>query len=565
MSTQQENGSDDSLPEIPMSDTPAVGVTEGESVVGPMKGNSAVPADSPVEPIVMSDAQFQAGPRDEAPVVEMAEEVVRREPEVLKDNPLAEQTHPTSEPFGDKHAKKFDPVELLQLFALPPKQFNELVESLPNVKLDGDDPKLHWLNVLENATGFFHQGGAFQKTLEDEEALWRQSIKNGVDELRAGRPRFGDSTDPSNLLTGERAALKLSASLGLGAITQIPLVHTGIWVSIKAPSEAELLELERRIVTEKTILGRSTNGLIYSNVSVYHANFIINLALQNVYDSSFKDINPQTLKETILLTDLPALIWGLACTIWPNGYPYEQPCSSGIECAHVFKAVLNLSKLLWTNNRALSDVQKRHMAKRGAKVVGIEDIKAYQQLHGYHQFASFTMGEQEVGVELKVPSLNDYVVSGMEWVDAIVNNTDNAFGTQMSDQERNDYIITQSKATGMRQYAHWVDRLILPDEGGIIADGKTIEQSLDMMSTDGALQVDFFDKVGAFIDKTTIALIALPRETCPKCKAPQRDPNQVANPNAKVQHPHLVPINMSQVFFTQLGQRRYKVQVRSLS
>lgn len=525
-------------------------------------------------PIAMDDAVATAEPVaepvsapavTETPAVEMDESLGKRVPEVLMDNVLCDQTHSTSEPWTAKLARKFDPNELIHLMALPPDKFNDLIESLPNAKLDGDDPKLQWLNVLENAAQYFMQGGVFQKPLQEEGSLWRQGIKNGVDDLRAGRPRFGDSSDPGNILTGERAALKLSAAMGLGAITQIPLVHTGIWVSIKAPAEAELLELERRIMTEKTILGRSTNGLVFSNVSVYHANFIINLALQNVYDSSFKDINPQVLKETILLTDLPALIWGLACTIWPNGYPYEQPCSSGIECAHVFKQLLNLSKLLWTNNRALSDLQKRHMAKRGAKVVGAEDIKAYQQGHVYHQNASFTLGEAEVGIELKVPTLNDYVVSGMEWVDSIVNNTDSSFGTQMSDQERNDYIVNQSKATGMRQYAHWIDRIVFPNDGGIIADAKTIEQSLDLLSTDSNLQTDFFEKVGAFIDKTTVALIALPREVCPKCQHPQRDPSQLANPDAKVQHPHLVPINMGQVFFILLGQRRYKVQVRSLS
>ena len=523
---------------------------------------ATVPAPGPElqEPTVTAEAtpSVEAAATKPAPTSEETSLPPKPEEKLdrLPPNEHAEMSADTSSPLTEKNKKPFDAYEKINLLCVPVEEFNTAIDAIPNLDLTNSEEGQHWLESVQQAQIFLMRGGAFEKALGRDTGLWRQGVKHGTDDLKAGRPRFGENPDPANLLTGERAVLKLSSVMGLGAIVQIPLWHTGIWISLKAPSEAELLELDRRIALEKIALGRLTSGLVFSNSSVYTNSYVINLALSRVYDATIKDISLQSLKDTIKLTDLPTLIWGLACTIWPNGYPYEQACvANPANCQYVMSELLNLTKLSWTDNRALTEYQQNHMTNRNSKITP-EQLKRYQEEHDFNKKRVFTLHDDAVSVELKVPTLSEYELSGFSWVEGIVNRTDEAFSTPMSDTERNEYIVNQGKATAMRQYGHWIDRLVLANDGGIIADRSTIEQVINALSADGQVQTEFFDNVGKFIDNTTISMIAVPRYECPKCHKDTRPDSQA--------HPHLVPLDVGSLFFTLLGLRSYKVRQRSV-
>jgi hypothetical protein len=459
-----------------------------------------------------------------------------------------------SSPLTDKIKAKFDGFETISLLNCPTDVFAEIMDQIPNLDLASSEDGQKWVALLDEARQYNYRGNALMDALTRKDSMWRQSVKNGVEELRAGRPRLGDNTDPANRLTGERAVLKMQAVLGLGAIVQIPLWHSGIWLSLKAPSEAELLELERRIAMEKVALGRYTNGLIFSSTAVYTNMFLVNLALSKVYDATVKDISADALKKIIKLSDLPTLIWALAGTVWPNGYPYKQPClADPANCTHVMEELLNISKLSFTDNRAFTESQCKHMSNRNAKHTP-EALAKYQEDFKFQDGRTFEMADGAVAVDLRVPTLADYEESGYDWVDSIVNNTDSAFGTAMTDNERNAYIVNQGKATALRQYGHWIERLVLAGDGGIIEDRQSIDQSVTALSANGAVQEEFLDGIRKYIDSTTVSLIAVPRYECPSC-------HKDANPEDK-KHPHLVPLDVARVFFTQLGQRSFKVTSR---
>jgi hypothetical protein len=513
---------------------------------------------APAERVYVADTVPTPVPVPDPVVVDhyAAPAAAREKIDPLPANPHAEMVsgHPSG-PLTDKQKAKFAAFERLGLIAVPVSVFNEVVDKLPNINIAESESGQAWLELVGEAQAYLVGGDAFSKPLE--KGLWRQKVKNGAEELSGGYPRFGDNTDPNNLLSGERGTMRMTALLGLGANVQVPLWHTGIWVSMKAPSESELLELERRIATEKVALGRYTNGLVFSNASVYSNMFVINLALSRVYDASVKDISVQSLKDTIKLSDMQTLIWAMACTIWPNGYPYKQACTADpAACNYIMEELLNLNKLSWTDNRQLSAVQIKHMSNRNAKVTP-EQLQRYQDEFTFQNNRSFTLNDGAVTVEMRIPTLADYELSGYEWVDSIVNNADAAFGTTMSENERNDYIVNQGKATALRQYSHWVERLVAADENvGKMEDRATIESTVSAMSADSTIQSTFFDGVAKYIDETCISLIAVPRYECPQC---HRDSN------AEVKaHPHLVPLDVGRIFFTLLGQRSSKVRSRLL-
>lgn len=469
-------------------------------------------------------------------------------------NPNAVMTHATSVP----HKRPLPPNELhLPLPSADIAEQNQLADRYPNgADIASGVAGEQWLQTVVEAQTMFNRGNALLGSLVRDGSLWKQQIQVGAETLSARRPSFGESAENGEKLTGVQAMLKLQATLGLGAVVRIPLYHTGIWVVLKAPSEAALLELDRRIANEKILLGRVTNGLIFSNNSVYQNSYLMNFVLAHVYEASYKYTEINELKSIIKLTDLPTLLWGLICTIYPNGYPFKQPCiTDPTKCQHVVEELLNIQKLSWTDDSALSEKQRRHMLRKTAKFT-LDEIKAYQDEHPFTKKGTLKLHER-LTAELKVPTLEEYELSGFAWVDGIVKSQDQAFGGTIKGEERNQYIMEQAQVTALRQYAHWIEKLVLHDEKGdkVIDDRKTLEESLSMLSSSEEVFTAFFNGAGKYIDSSTISLIAVPKYNCPACGEPM--------PDEEKKHPHLIPLDVSNIFFTLQGHRISKALQRS--
>ena len=426
----------------------------------------------------------------------------------------------------------------------PISEFNALVAKYPYLNYTETKVGQEWAKAIQDATSMLNSGDAFGGRIEDPTTDWRQGVDVGGKLLRAGRPALGMGGETR--LTGEAALLKATSILGLGAIIQVPLWHSGMWISLKAPMNSALLELDRRLAAEKVTLGRITNGLVFSNISIYLQSYLVNFILAHVYDCSIKDVNPDRLKELILCTDIPTMITGLACTIYPRGYPVVQPCISNPDtCQHVTREKANLTKIFWTDNSRLTEGQRALMSGRN-KTFTIDDVKKYQTAHSYNN-RTVQKIDESVTVRYKVPTISEYEEAGFSWVDGIVKMVDDAFGVSMRGEERNDYITQQSKMSTLRQFSHWISEIEIGEGELIVDDNATINGLLTTFSNRGKLTDDILNNVGKFIDDSTISLIAFPKYACPSCggKAETKES----------QHPHLIPQDAMTLFFTLLDQR----------
>lgn len=469
------------------------------------------------------------------------------EPKVKVDSPAIEIDE-TSEKLRQ------DEIEQSRL-SLPNEdvaELNRLAENYPRLDAAAGTIGRVWLEAFEMAQRHLMRGNVFSEAVERDSSEWRQKVESEGAQLGAGRPRFGGSG--GQVLSGERALMKASSVLGLGSVVQIPLWHTGIWLSLKAPSEASLLELDRRIANEKISLGRYTSGMIFSNTSVYIVSYVVNFVLNHVYDASVKDISQESLKRLIKVTDIPTLIWGLVCTIYPNGYKYTRPCTTDpSKCQHIVTGKLSLSKLSWTDRASLSAEQRRHMSRRNDKFTQ-EELEKYQNAHTRGGKYQITVNDN-LSFRLKVPSIAQYEQAGFSWVDNIVKMLEGSLGVSLKGQERDDYISDQGRLTALRQYAHWVDMIEVGED--TIEDGESVESVLGMLSSDDEIAKPFFEKVGKYIDNSTLSLIAIPKYKCPSCGGEQEgDVPQNLNE-------HLLPLDMCKIFFTLSDQRIFRSLTRA--
>lgn len=457
-------------------------------------------------------------------------------------------------PRTEATALKFPPYMGLQLLGTNGAGFNATVDNLPDYSIGKSPANVKWAQAISKASEHLQGGNIFDRSVSREGASWRQSVEHEGEEIAFTKPRLGETSGSS--LVGDAAMFKVQAALNLGATVTIPLWHSGVYLSIRAPKETTLGELSRRIAEEKSTLGRVTNGMVFSNSSIYITSYLLNVIFAHVYDSNLRDSGVENLKEAILVTDIPHLILGFVAAIYPNGYPLSQPCiADHTKCTHVVEELVNIARLAWVDNARLSSAQRALMSRKNSKKkYSLEEVRSYQAMHAYPLTRTVAVNEA-ISAVLAVPNIAAYEGCGFGWVDGIERMCDDAFKHSLRGNERETYMLEQAKATTLRSYGHWISKFVF-DDGSSIDDRDAIEANLEWLSSDGAITDTIFNNIGEYIDETTLAIVAIPSYTCPACNGNQALHNSVSE--------LLIPLEVSRIFFTLLGQRVAQISLRGI-
>lgn len=448
--------------------------------------------------------------------------------------------------------------ETLDLPSVSDKESIDSINKAPNVSLTDSNESRKWANVLADGMQMSSYNEAFVSTVEDPEAEFHQGVPFNGTALAGAHPRFKEIENEN--IKGERGILRFMSHLGLGTIFQAPLWHTGIWVTFKAPSEGELLELQRQLIADKIKFGRASYGLAFSNTSSYITDKLVSFAFNHIYDTTLKSDEAQKvdLKSIVSSHDIPAVVWGLLCSIYPRGFQYRRACATDPEkCNHVVEERLNLSKILWTNTRALTPWQVTHMSDRRSNSKTLETVTRYKEellKCQNRQVEINKTSDKKMKVTLKIPNIAEYVESGHRWIGDIVSMVNRALGVEATDNDRNDYIIKQGQATAMRQYMHWVDNIEFSSNK--IDDKTTLEGIFDILSADDIVRNEFMTEIGKYINETSIAVIGIPVYDCPKCGSTQDSPLELPA------FTNIIPLDVYQTFFALIVQKISKIGTR---
>lgn len=463
----------------------------------------------------------------------------------------------THEIFSSKPAFN----ENLEAVALPPDSrtsFNASVEAAANVAIDDNQAGREWLNVgiagLKN--GF--EESTYERTLEAADAEFIQEMPNPASEggkLSGVHP--STASFKATHLQGERAVLRSMTHLGMGSIFRFPLWNSGFWMTLKPPSESTLLEFQRSCQQDKIRLGRSMGGTIFSNNMAYQLDRFIQLIRNHVYVHSLdiKEEQGIDIMDLISIQDVPTLIWGLANTIYPNGFQYVRACSSDVNnCNHVTRERLNLSKICWVNRRGLADWQVKHMSSVRQASMKLETVERYRKellASQQREINVDTASGAQVGVALRVPSVNEAIRAGHSWIGELTELVNNALGMEPTEDARNAYIDEHSKSTGLRQYVQWVQSVTVAEQ--TYEDRDTIEAHFGLFSTDSSFSEDFIAKASKYVDDSTISVIGIPTYDCPDCGQEQKAEKPLPR------HVNIIPIDTMSTFFSLLVRRKNRI------
>lgn len=504
-------------------------------------------------------------PEDGAPVIDDVdaamdgvESTTAKVEEPKPKDVIVRKEHRALQQFDINAKEQLDHGDQLTLPANYDKETRKVLDNLPNVKmLDSPDAR-DWAQAVSEGIGMSTNLEAFVPTLEDDTAEFQQQLTHNNISLGASVPKHKAIQNEN--IKGERAVIRMITHLGLGTLFQVPLWHSGIWVTFKPPTESEILEINRLLISDKISFGRSTYGLAFSNTTSYTTDRLVGFALAHVYDLTTKpeDINIDNLRQHISSQDIPSLIWGFICTMYPRGFKYRRACVADPEkCNFILEETLNVMKLQWSNGVALTEWQKTHMSGRQSKQKDLASVKRYKEELTRIQKTRIEINKDKptaIAITIKTPSIAEYIDAGHRWVGDIVSTVNAAMAADVKDNERNSLVVSYGQATAMRQYSHWIESIDY--ESNTINDIETIEQLLDTLSADEEVREAFTKAVIDYINKSTIAVVGIPVFDCPQCSKLNEGPLKLPA------YKNIIPLDVMQVFFSLLTQRLERIAER---
>ena len=418
-----------------------------------------------------------------------------------------------------------------------------------------------WTRAFETSMEFYVKGQSLEASLSREQGDWSQAVAGDKGEslkMLAVSPKTHQLSGVN--LSGEHALSVLNKKLKLGCNITVPLWHSGFWITLKAPTSSQLIAVDRLLSDEKIILGRQTNGLIYSNVSVYLRRTLVDLALACIYDASIENFSREALLDLIRVTDYNIIMLALGSAMYPNGYPLAQPCSDNpTACTHVTHERVALPKLNWVDRSQLTPWQVTFMSDMGSIKKTTGDIKRYQSEGAWNATHRIALTD-DVAIINKVPTLREDLQGGVRWVESVVASVRELYDeTVLADEETlNLRIAEQSRAAALRQYDSWIEAYVITEEEDtepyLINDRETIERTCETLVAEPDIVHQAFEGIGQFIDRSTINLVGIPNYPCPVCQKHLADPEQ---------HPKIIPLSVDELFFTLMRQTTTRV-VRKL-
>ena len=398
---------------------------------------------------------------------------------------------------------------------------------------------LKWLGVLQNSDAVRVQRKVLDDALDRVGSAWRQGLKlDGGTTLSYFAPKIADREGVK--LVGSNAIMRMRAIMGMGGLVTIPLIHSGFHYTLKTPADSDYLNLREKNEHAKVRLGRLTFGMIYSGVSGYLVENIVRLIDEHRHSTTLKDTENILAKISVL--DLPILIWGLACAIWPKGFQYARSIvtgENGLE-AKMVTGMIDVSKLFWVDNSAFTDRQRAHLSNRQQGQTTDDILEIYRSQFVSNAGAEIKIKDDLIKINLKVPSIQDYIDSTHNWIEDLATIVDTAFtGANTDHDTRSASMMNHANLSRMRQYGHWVRSIVMSDVE--YSEPGEVAEMLAVLSEDKVLREKYFEGIDAFINKATLGVIGIPETSGKTTDLPA--------------FPRIIPIDVVGTFFNLLMYR----------
>lgn len=382
---------------------------------------------------------------------------------------------------------------------------------------------------------------------------WHQEVTYGGYVMRMDIPRIEPRTTGEKL-TGTAAANHMSMLIGGGKYIRIPLFASGFWITLSTPTNNELLNLSLKLLEKKDQVGRDTAGAIFSNRQALVTEDILDFIQKHIYECSIRNWTDLDLAQYIKTTDWYPLVHAMSCAIFPEGYKYAIPCVyKPSDCNYVEEMVLNLGKMIWTDNEKIGASQRKFMYNALSKPTTINEVTNYQTDMALNNDNIIVLNDN-VKLALRISTVRDLITSGNNWIRDVTSILDKLAFRDSSDEQRQYLLRSHMVINSIREYSHYVERFITTvdtadgEKNFYIEEQADIESNIEKIAADNDLVEIFTTGIGKFIERNIVTLVATPNFVCPQCQKPQQAEDTT-------NHPLLVSFDALMVFTTLMARR----------
>jgi hypothetical protein len=122
--------------------------------------------------------------------------------------------------------------------------------------------------------------------------------------------------------------------------------------------------------------------------------------------------------------------------------------------------LLDIDKLLWINSNGLTTSQRAKLAK--THPLSKEEVNDYQQ-NTVSPFTKVVQVSPTHKIVLKVPTINEYIAAGEEWLASMTEAATKIFTGDDNEENVRRYVKRVIDMSGLREYSHWIERIIFDD------------------------------------------------------------------------------------------------------
>ena len=474
------------------------------------------------------------------------------------------------DPVSDVKQFDYKAKEITPSLALPNDEYNKILDfvrysyglSEEAVYNLFSETNIAANTIIENASKNTTLDSTYSSNLNNPEYEYDNKIVYGDKKLT---PNTLKLKSRSGNVTGHAAIAAFSAALGVGENVEVPLWHSGFWVALRPPRQAEIVSLQASIANSAVELGRATNTAVFSNYGVVANRIIVDFIKTHIVYTTL-DCEVDDLFDHICCQDLQALVLGLAISMFPKGTQITRTCKNATKiddngapkCDYIVTGTIDPKKLLFVNRKALTTEHFITMGKKAPKTVSIDEAAEYKRTLRKlaDKNVEFDTGDAKTVFTLSLPSVAKYVRDGELWVNEIINRAEAIFQDTDGREAKEKKVDSMLSAFTLGLYSTFITEIRL---GDIVAtDQATVLALLEQLSTDGRILTTYIKEMRDYISETAIAVVATPSYTCPKCKEEQ-------SPDENSDFKNLIPLNMVETFFDLCALRELKARKAIMS
>ena len=401
---------------------------------------------------------------------------------------LDEETKPTSKDiFLDPKRRIL--TDIKKIDHTDPAQIQEMVKSI-SIPADSPDNMVRFL--VENPTNLDEENATTminsmsdarelvssdfrmtEQALNDEDIEMTQAIYLDVDQSQRTRSRRTSIRNTGGNLTGLRAKAAIMDALGMSTLFTLVLPHSGLVAIVSPPVAAEIIDFQYILDTSKINIGRTIGGSNYGTATWYINDKLVDLFISKLSYINLKDSSPENIRSLLDPMDIPTIAWGLACTMYPDGYVFNRTAllDNG-KTEHVMGRIWLPDMAIYANSR-LSTRQKQHLIKAENTAMSNEEILSYRRdwkkeedvakferlVHTRKITKKAGTEIQDMYVELGQSNMENYVEHGSAW-DVYIKDAISETLSMASDENiRSRYLSDKIQTTALREYSHFIRKI----------------------------------------------------------------------------------------------------------